>query len=231
MARELHGSIVVPGERLGPKVEGKHPYTLDMGGVKVATVIGLLSKRDDKNVFINLKGVYMPEVGHIVIGLVESIAITSWQVDINSPYQAVLPAHDFLGRPFNPATDDLSRYLKPGDYIKAKIVLFDKTRNPVLSVQGDGLGRIVSGFIVDVSPSKIPRVIGRKRSMVNMIEEKTGCTLFPAVNGRVHIECPNRELEMIVIMALKLIEAEAHTVGLTERVAKFIEEERARRGV
>jgi exosome complex component RRP4 len=55
--------------------------------------------------------------------------------------------------------------------------------------------------------------------------------LFPAVNGRVHIECPNRELEMIVIMALKLIEAEAHTVGLTERVAKFIEEERARRGV
>jgi exosome complex RNA-binding protein Rrp4 len=32
-------------------------------------------------------------------------------------------------------------------------------------------------------------------------------------------------------MALKIVEAEAHTVGLTERIARFIEEERARRGV
>ncbi len=230
MARELHGTIVVPGERLGSKVESKYPYTIDIGGVKVATVIGLLSKRDDKSVFINIKGVYMPEVGHIVVGLVESIGVTNWYVDINAPYQAVLPAQDFLGRPFNPATEDLARYLKPGDYIKARIALFDKTRNPVLSVQGEGLGKIVDGFIVDISPSKIPRVIGRRRSMVSMIEEKTGCTLFPAVNGRVHIECPTRELEIIVIMALKIIEAEAHTTGLTERIAKFIEEERARRG-
>ncbi len=231
MARELHGLIVVPGERLGSKVEGKHPYTIDMGGVKVATVVGLLSKRDDRSVFINLKGVYVPEVGHVVIGLVESIGVTSWQVDINAPYQAILPAQDFLGRPYNPSTDDLARYLKPGDYVKAKVVVFDKTRNPVLSVQGEGLGKIVNGLIVDIAPSKIPRVVGRKRSMANMIEEKTGCTIFPAVNGRVHVECPSRELELIVIMALKVIEAEAHTVGLTERVARLIEEERARRGV
>jgi len=231
LSKELHGLIVVPGDNLGSKVEGKHPYTLDMGGFKVATVVGLLVKREDKQVFTNLKGIYMPEAGHTVIGLVESLGVTNWFVDINAPYQAILPAHDFLGRPFNPATEDLTRYLRPGDYIKAKIVLFDKTRNPVLSVQGEGLGKIVSGSIIDVSPSKIPRVIGRKRSMAIMIEEKTGCTLFPAVNGRVHVECPNRELEVIVAMALKLIEAEAHTVGLTERVAKFIEEERARRGV
>lgn len=231
MARELHGVIIVPGERVSSKVEGKHPYIIEISGSKIATVIGLLSKRDDKQTFVNLKGVYMPEVGHVVIGLVESIGVTNWYVDINAPYQAILPASDFLGRPFNPAVDDLSRYLKPGDYVKAKIVLFDKTRNPVLSVQGEGLGRIVNGVIVDVTPSKIPRVIGRRRSMANMIEEKTGCSIFPAVNGRVHVECPNRELEMIAIMALKIIEAEAHTVGLTERIAKFIEGERARRGV
>lgn len=231
MARELHGEIVIPGEKLDSKVEGRYPYVLDIGGSKIATVIGLLTRREDKQVFVNLKGVYVPEVGHIVIGMVESIGVTNWFIDINSPYQAILPAHDFLSRPFNPATEDLARYLKPGDYVKAKVVIFDKTRNPVLSVQGEGLGRIVNGTIVDISPSKIPRVIGRRRSMANMIEEKTGCKLFPAVNGRVHVECPNRELEVIVIMALKLIEAEAHTVGLTERVAKFIEQERVRRGV
>jgi exosome complex component RRP4 len=230
MVKTIHGTIVVPGERLDSRVEGKHPYTLEVGGAKIATVVGLLSRRDDKHVFINIKGVYVPEVGHVVIGLIESIGVTSWHVDINAPYQAILSAQDFLGRPFNPAVDDLARYLRPGDYIKARVTLFDKTRNPVLSVQGEGLGRIVNGLVVDISPSKIARVIGKRRSMANMIEEKTGCTLFPAVNGRVHIECPNRELEMIAVMALKVIEAEAHTVGLTERVARLIEE-RAGRGV
>jgi exosome complex component RRP4 len=231
MGRAVHGTIVVPGDRLDSKVEGKHPYTLELGGARIATVVGLLSRRDDKHVFINIKGVYVPEVGHVVIGLVESIGATSWHVDINAPYEAILPAQDFLGRPFNPAVDDLARYLRPGDYIKARVTLFDKTRNPILSVQGEGLGRVVNGIVVDISPSKIARVVGKRRSMANMIEEKTRCTLFPTVNGRVHIECPSRELEVIVVMALKIVEAEAHTVGLTERIARFIEEERARRGV
>jgi exosome complex component RRP4 len=174
MGRAVHGTIVVPGERLDSKVEGKHPYALELGGIRIATVVGLLSRRDDRHVFINIKGVYVPEVGHVVIGLVESIGATSWHVDINAPYEAILPAQDFLGRPFNPAVDDLARYLRPGDYIKARVTLFDKTRNPILSVQGEGLGRVVNGIVVDISPSKIARVIGKRRSMANMIEEKTG---------------------------------------------------------
>ncbi len=231
MSGELHGVIVAPGERLDQRVETRAPYVVEVNGVKVATTVGMVSQREGKSVFIPLKGVYVPEPGHIIIGLVESIGVSSWGVDIGSPYQATLSAQDFLGRPFNPAVDDLSRFLRVGDYVRAKVVAFDKTRSPLLSVQGEGLGRIISGVIVEVSPAKIPRVIGKKRSMVEALEAKTGCSVFPAVNGRVHIDCPSRELEVIAVLAVKLIDREAHRVGLTEKVIRFIEDERKARGV
>ncbi|MEM4428522.1 MAG: exosome complex RNA-binding protein Rrp4 [Acidilobaceae archaeon] len=231
ISRGLHGVIVLPGDRLDSRVEGKYPEVIEVNSLKIATLISLVSQRDDKLIIVPLKNIYIPEPGHIVIGLVESIGMVNWFVDINSPYQAILHVQDFLGRPFNPASDDLYKLMKPGDYVKAKVLSFDKTRNPVLSVQGEGLGKIVKGTIVDIQPAKIPRVIGKKRSMISMLEEKTGCSIFPAVNGRVYIECPNRELEAILVMAIRLIDRESHRLGLTERVAKFIDEERMRRGV
>ncbi|MCX8195525.1 MAG: exosome complex RNA-binding protein Rrp4 [Acidilobaceae archaeon] len=228
---KAYGQIALPGDRLEQRVEAERPFVMEVGGEKVATVVGIISQREGKAYFVPLKSIYVPKVWDVVIGLVESVSAASWMVDINSPYQALLYAQDFLGRSFNPSTDDLYQILKPGEYVKAKVVAFDKTRSPLLSVQGEGLGRFIKGAVIDVPPARIPRIIGKKRSMTSLLEEKTGCSVFPAVNGRVHVDCPSPELEAIAIMAIRLIERESHTAGLTERVAKFIEEERRRRGI
>lgn len=222
--------VVVPGDVLDPGVGMKPPYTMVIGGELRATVVGIVDSKGDKKRFIPLQGVYMPREDDVVIGLVESVGVLNWFVDINSPYQAVLAAQDFLGRQFNPGSDDLFRYLKPGEYIKAKVASFERLKNPVLTVKGEGLGKIVRGVVVEVSPAKIPRIVGRKGSMVSALEEKTGCSIFPAVNGRIHIECPDSRLESIAVLAVKTIEREAHTRGLTERVMKLIEEEKVFRG-
>lgn len=225
---KAYGKLVLPGERIDHKVEAKKGEVVDVEGQRVAAIMGLIVQRENKQVFVPVNKVYVPEVDHVVIGLVESVGVTNWFLDINSPYQAILPAQDFLRRPYNPAGDDLLRFLKPGDYVKAKVVHFDKLKNPVLSVQGEGLGKIVSGSIVDVPPAKIPRIIGKKRSMLTIIEERTGCSMFAASNGRVHVECQNPEMEAIAIAAIRMIEMEAHVAGLTEKVARFIDE---RKGV
>ncbi|MEB3774278.1 MAG: exosome complex protein Rrp4 [Desulfurococcales archaeon] len=230
MARQER-RIVVPGDRLPPETTGPEEYLVDNGGWKTPAIVGILDVRDGKHVFIPLQGAYVPRKGDVVIGLIVSQGIVNWFVDINSPYQAILTAQDFLGRPFNPLTDDLSRLLRIGDYIKARVEAFDRTRNPLLTVQGEDLGRIVEGRVIDVHPSRIPRIIGKKHSMINMISEETGCKLYAAVNGRIHIVCPNPDSEAIAIMAIKKIEKEPHTVGLTERVKRLIEEEKKVRGV
>ncbi len=229
--RQLAGRIGVPGEPVDD-AGGEEPYVASVGGVRRATVVGMIRESEEGGrTFVKLKGVYIPEPGHVVIGLITSVGIMNWFVDINSPYTAVLSVQDFLGRPFNPAVDDMSALLKVGDYIKAKVVAFDKTRSPTLTVQGEGLGRIVRGKVIEISPAKVPRVLGRKRSMLQVLEEKTGCSIFVARNGRIHLECPNEDLEAIAVMAIKIIEEEAHTSGLTRRIIKFIEEERKVREV
>ncbi|MEM1873466.1 MAG: KH domain-containing protein, partial [Acidilobaceae archaeon] len=103
----------------------------------------------------------------------------------------------------------LLKLLKPGDYVRARVQLFDKTRQPTLTVQGEGLGKIASGVVIEIQHNKIPRVIGKKRSMLSILEEKTECKIFPAVNGRVHIECPSVAHEIVAITAIKYIEREA----------------------
>lgn len=223
--------IVVPGERLPEGVVVKDPsYVYEYDGKVVAAVVGVLEEKE-KPVFVPLQTIYVPKPGDIVIGLVSSVAIMNWYVDINSPYVAVLNAQDFLGRPFNPQQDELVKYLQVGDYVKAKVVSFDRARNPLLTVREEGLGKITEGKILEIQPAKVARVIGRKGSMLDMLKTETGCDIFVAVNGRIHVKCANRDMEPIVAAAVKMIEEKAHTSGLTEKVRKYINELKLVRGV
>jgi len=230
-------SIVVPGDLLaeGEDVEAQSIFIERIGSRYYATITGLASvEREDSKVKISiipLEGAYIPRVGDIVIGLVRDIGLTHWEVDIASPYKGILIVQEVLDRPFNPATDSLKKYLDVGDYIIAKIAAFDRARDPLLTIKGKGLGRVTEGSIVEIKPSRVPRVIGKKGSMVNMLMSETGCEIVVGQNGRILIKCPNKDLEEILVLSLKKIEAEAHTTGLTERVREFIRQERERRGV
>jgi len=232
-----HRQVVVPGDLLAEDdgVIIETPAYIERIGKKLyARVIGLANiSTEEKKVkigIIPLEGVYMPKTGDIVIGVVKDIGITHWEVDIRAPYHAILTVQEVLEHPFNPATDSLRRYLDVGDYIIAKIVAFDRTRDPLLSIKGKGLGRVVEGAIVEIKPSRVPRVIGKKASMINMLKTETGCEFVVGQNGRILVKCPNRDLEEVAVLAIKMIEREAHTSGLTERVREMIRREKARRG-
>jgi len=230
-------SIVLPGDVLaeGSDVQPGSIYIERVGDKLVATITGLavVEERDGRKIvsIIPLEGAYIPKPGDIVIGLVEDIGITHWEVDIASPYKGVLTVQEVLDRPFNPATDSLKRYLDVGDYIVAKVLAFDRARDPLLTIKGEGLGRITEGAIVEIKPSRVARVIGKKGSMINMLTRETGCSILVGQNGRILVRCPNKELEEVAVLSIKKIEEEAHTTGLTERVRAFIREERERRGV
>jgi len=224
--------LVAPGEVIEGLNENKGIYVFDYEGVKRATVLGLVEASQEEVNYIPLKGFYFPKEGDIVIGLVTSHGAANWFLDINSPYTGVLSVQDFFGvKQGGRVPDDPFSYLKIGDYVKAKIVAFDRTRDPVLTVQDKGLGRVVEGTVVTVKPVKVPRIIGKKGSMLETLRSSTGCDFFVAVNGRVHITCPNELLQEIAIMAIRMIEEQSHLAGLTRRIKEFIEEERKVRGV
>ena len=232
-------AIVVPGEVIAEGEEEDiivlSPLLERQNNKIYALIVGLIDIREDgdkiKLSIIPLVGAYLPKPGDLVIGLVEDVGLTHWVIDIMSPYKAILPLQEVVDRPINSAIVNIKKYLDVGDYILAKITAFDRLRDPIVTIKQEGLGRLVDGTIIEVQPTRIPRIIGKGQSMINMIREETKCRIIAARNGRIFVNCPSRELEEIVFLAIRKIEAEAHTTGLTDRIKEFIREEKKRRGV
>lgn len=214
--------LVLPGDLLadGDYITGENTYKED--NKIYSTRIGLVDYDNKRIYVVALKSFYIPAVGDTVIGKVTEVGMSSWTVDINAPYLATLRAADVLDRSFKPRKDELPSIFDVNDLIIAKIVSYDRTCDPLLTVREPGLGKISRGQVIEITPTKIPRVIGRKGSMVNMIKDETGCQISIGQNGLILINGKTPEDEIIAIMAIRKIEEEAHTSGLTDRITEMI---------
>jgi exosome complex component RRP4 len=220
--------LVTPGELLaeGDYVAGDNTYA---EGTKIyASRIGLVDSDNKKVDVVALRAFYVPKVGDIVIGAVIEVGFNGWTIDIKSPFTALLRASDVLSRPFKPQNDELTQVLNAGDLIVAKIASYDRAHDPQLTVGEPGLGKITRGQILRVTPTKIPRVIGRKGSMISMIKQETGCQIILGLNGVILVTGKTPEDEELAMMAIRKIDEESHTSGLTDRITQLLKEEKAK---
>ena len=220
--------LVTPGELLaeGEYLPGENTY-VEQNKI-YASRIGLVDTDNKKVNVVALRAFYVPKMGDIIIGSVIEVGFNGWTVDIKSPYTALLRASDVLSRPFKPQNDELSAVLNAGDLIVAKIASYDRAHDPQLTVGEPGLGKITRGQILHVTPTKIPRIIGRKGSMISMIKQETGCQIILGLNGMILVTGKNLEEEELAIKAIKKIEEESHTSGLTDRITQLLKESKGK---
>ena len=218
--------LVTPGDLLAENeyINGENTYREN--GKIFSTRVGLFVSEGKRVYVVALKSFYAPMVGDTVIGKVLEVTLGGWVVNIRAPYLAMLRASDALERPFKPQKDDLPSLFDVGDIMIAKIVAHDRTRDPLLTVLERGLGKVTRGQIIEVTPTKIPRVIGKQGSMISMIKQETGCQITIGQNGRVIVSGKSPEDERLAIMAIRKIEQEAHTSGLTDRVSEMLRKEK-----
>jgi len=217
-----HRSIVFPGELLaeGRVRVGYNVYRED--DKLFSSILGLAEIRGNMVSVIPFKSYYIPKVGDTVIGIILDNSPTLWQVDINSPYTAIMQVMDALPRPIDPAKDDIRKYFRSGDVVLADVISFDKLRSPMISIKGRGLGKLKNGRLIEISPAKVPRLIGKKGSMITMIKKQLKCRIIIGRNGRVWISACALEVMNVVEKIVMLIDGEAQIPGLTERVKKLI---------
>jgi exosome complex component RRP4 len=218
--------LVTPGDLLaeGDYVPGDSTYKENE---KIyASRLGLVDYDGKRVHIVALKAFYIPAPGDLVIGKVVETTPGGWIIDIKAPHFARLRASDVVERSFKPETTDLPSIFDVGDLIIAKVVAYDRTRDPLLTIREPGLGKIMRGLLFEVTPTKIPRVIGRQGSMVSMIKRETGCQLTIGQNGLILISGRSSKDERLAVMALRKIEAESHTSGLTDQVNEMIKKER-----
>lgn len=192
--------VVVPGEEIGEKGRtSMNVYRVQ--DKNYSAVVGLLEEREGVKKVVPLNGSYMPRLEDYIVGIVTDVKLGGNIVDLNAPYHTFMPTRNDY---------DI------GDVVSAKIKEINEVKSIVLTSEH----RLLGGTIIDISPVKVPRVIGKQSSMLNLIKEKTGCNIFVGRNGRIWLK--NGDL-IKAEKAIFLIEKEAHIRGLTDKIKEFLE--------
>jgi exosome complex component RRP4 len=105
--------------------------------------------------------------------------------------------------------------------IMAKILMVDESMKIQVTMNDSGLRKLEGGQIAEISHSKVSRVIGKSGSMIQMIKNMTDCRIFVGQNGRIWVD-GDTDGVTVAVDAIKIIEKEAQTSNLTERVKEFI---------
>ncbi|MEM2214518.1 MAG: exosome complex RNA-binding protein Rrp4 [Candidatus Nezhaarchaeales archaeon] len=218
--------IVVPGEVLA---EGEYiagPYVYKDGNKLMAMAIGIVECKKEVIKVVPLQGPYIPKVGDVIIGIVVDYSPTTYILDINSSYKAILQASEIIPPQRNVLAEDLAKYLDVGDAVICKVVRFDKYSDVMLTCKGKDLGKITEGRLIKVNPAKIPRLIGRKGSMINLIKKETECKIVVGQNGFIWIKGKDSNSEALAEKAIRKIDEEAHISGLTQRIQLMLQLEK-----
>ena len=215
--------LVIPGQTLAVGLDflpSSGCYRVD-NEIK-SKLLGLVKLKDRFIGIVPLAGVYIPRQGDGVIGLVEDMQTTIWVVDINSPYDAILPLGEAVGEYVDLNKTDISIYFDIGDLIYAKVLNVSKSKQVQLTMNDYRSRKLIGGRVLTITPSKVPRLIGKEGSMIELIKNKTRCQIIVGQNGVIWLK---GEREGLASKAILTIESESHTTGLTDRITAMLDKD------
>ncbi len=186
----------------------------------IALRFGLADKSGRLIKIIPLSGTYMPRKGNVVIGKVGDITFNGWLMDIDAPYSSFLPLSEcskFVNK------NDLSECYDIGDMLAVK-VLGVKRKGIDLTARGKNLGKLEEGMIIRINSNKVPRVIGKEGSMINLIKKESNCDITVGQNGIIWIRGEKVEDELFAEKAILFVTEKSFIEGLTEKTKEWLEE-------
>ena len=213
----LPGDIIVTGD-----YQPEQNVILE-GDRLMSTAIGFSEIKDDLVTVTPLTGLYTPKTDDLVVGKIVSHNALSWEVNINSYYPGILTASDIFGKDYSASRDDLSLKLNTGDIILARIANVN-SRDPLITITGENLGKIDSGELVKISPAKIPRLIGKHGSMIQTIEGSTNATITVGQNGLIILKCDNSAGLKKAIASVKMIGMIQYEVNIEDKIQNILDE-------
>lgn len=219
--------IVYPGDIVAEGADRLAGFGSFREGQKIISkIVGILRTEGSVVSVIPLTGVYVPKRGDYVIGEVKDVAFSNWTVDIHSPYEAqlgVMETPEYI-----PKGADITKFFNIGDLIFAQVSIVTASKFVNLSMRDPRSRKLVGGLVVNITPTKVPRLIGHAGSMIQILKDKTRCFVTVGQNGRVWIK---GEFEDIAAEAVEMVNKMAHVSGLTDKVSKMLDEKLKARGV
>lgn len=201
--------IVVPGDFLTSEIKklGSNVY---INNNKIySSVIGILSESPEYISVIALNGAYTPSAGDGLICVVKQEAATGYVLEFNSPTDTYLPK------------STLRRNLDVGTVIFARIANISDND----SIELDNINILPVGTIYSTSCVKVPRIIGKNESMLNILKENTQSNIVVGKNGWIWFSSKNPKL---LVRALDLVVKNSQKSNLTNSVKEFLEKNKTK---
>ena len=217
--------IIIPGETI---VSGNNflpgEGTEKSGEEILALKYGIVEESNGLVKVIPISGVYYPRRGNVVVGKVENVTFNGWVIDIGAPENAFL---SLMEVPRYVNKDEIEDVMNIGDAVVAKIWGINK-RGIDLSIKTKGLGKVDEGIIIKVNSNKVPRIIGKEGSMINLIKNETGCNITVGQNGLIWVRGEKIDDELFAKKAILFVAEKSFVIGLTEEVKKWFDGEKAK---
>jgi exosome complex component RRP4 len=214
--------IVIPSQLLGDiqtKKAGQGTF-VEKGKI-YAEVLGVVNANSDYINVVPLRGRYDPIQGDFVIGIVIEPMASSWLVDINAAYPALLHVNEV---PWDVEFGETDQYLNAGDTVMAKVLQVDQEKKLQITLKDRNLYKVKGGNLLNVEPSKIPRIIGKQASMISLIKKYTRCRMFVGQNGRIWIDGEGQDVQK-AIEIIELIQKESLSYGLTNKIEDLLKKD------
>ena len=202
----VEGDDYLPGE--GARREGEKVVASRFG-------LGEIAGRVVK--VIPMSGAYVPRRNNVVLGRVTDITFNGWLLDLDCPGSGFLPIAEsprFINQ------HEMDQFLAIGDIAAVKIWSI-KGRGIDLTLKGKGLGKLEGGFIFRINASRVPRIIGREGSMINLIKDNTHCQITVGQNGWVWISGESTKDELRARKAVEYIANNVQITGLTDHMEEW----------
>jgi len=198
-------NIVIPGE-LVQETPVRKPNTYVSNGKTYSKILGMLDESTKE--IIPLEGAWDPRVNDSVVGIVSEVKNKVYIIDLSYFGKSLLIASKY------------DRFeLEVGDMISAIIKDIEGKSTIILN----DAQQLKGGTVLSVKPKKIPRIIGKKSTMIKQIADSTGSHIVVGMNGLIWLKDGDVALATEAILK---IEREAHTHGLTDSIKNFLIEKK-----
>lgn len=196
--------IVIPGEVITNQVKKLGTNVFLENGKIFSSVVGLVSETNDFVSVIPLNGPYTPIEGDGIIAVVKDEVLNGYILEYNSFDDSFL------------LKSILKKELSKGTIIFLRI----KNIADNGSLEYDNINILPKGRVFQTSPVKIPRLIGKNESMLNLFKEYLGGNIVIGKNGWVWYNCENVNLSE---RAFSLVVNNSQKSNLTNSMKEFFE--------
>ena len=216
----MNKKLVIPGQFLSANVKKAGSGTYVNDGKVYSLLYGILNDKRQINV-LPFSGKYVPSRNDLVIGTIIVVTPSNWIFELNCAYDGLLHVSEF---PRRIESSQMKGVMNIGDSAIIRIKDVNSAMKVEITMRERGLRVINDGRVIEIMPTKVPRLIGHSGSMISMLKKETNCEIFVGQNGRVWINGKDNDMDKLG-KAIDFISRNSNASGLTEMVFKFLRNE------